>query len=281
MKLPCDLSQPAFLMSAPFTVSNAIPNNVWMAENAPPYDLPRAFEQWSALYRALSAEGIVWLLPAAGAFQDRPFVADIAAAMHHAPGKIAVSCLATNGRWGEEAGAVTFLEDMGYEVHESPHPWQGEADLKHLRKDLYIGGHGQRTSLDALTWIVKTFDADIIAVRLDDPKAYHLDASLFVLSDEAVLMAPSLFSRGDVAKIEREAEIIPVPPEHAYDGWTNVVRIGKRILHNPASPESTAAFRAVIEPRGFEVVTLDLDEFDKSGAALSCMVGHLNERNRL
>ena len=281
IRLPSQLDTPAFLMSFPFTVDNRVPNNAWMeGERALPYHKPIAFRQWQALYKELSARGVVWLLPAEGDFQDRPFVADVACVMHHAPPFVAVSKLACEGRDGEEAAVRLFFASMGCTVCQSPFPWQGEADLKHITENVYIGGWGQRSTLIAFAWMRDAFGADIVTVELTAPKAYHLDALLFPLGGQKALVATSAFQSGDLRKIEQCVDIIEVPKHCVYDNWTNCVLIGDMVLHNPTSAESASELSTLLEKHGFWLRTIDLSEFDLSGAALSCLVMHLNDKNR-
>jgi N-dimethylarginine dimethylaminohydrolase len=277
-RLPSDLDEPSFLMAFPFTVGAKIPNNEWMLDEAAAYDLPVAFQQWINLYHRLAREAIVWLLPAEGDYQDRPFVADIAALLPHKPNVALIANLTAEGRRGEERVARRFFEDMGYQSYQSLYPWEGSADLKHLRDNLYVGGYGQRSSREAFTWIAEAFGAEITTVHLADPKAYHFDASLFVLSEETVVMATILFDKADVAKVEKVAEIIAVPPEHAYAGWTNSIRIGRSILHNGQSRASFDAFAELLDPRGFELEWRNCSQFEKSGADLSCLALSLGGR---
>jgi len=65
-----------------------------------------------------------------------------------------------------------------------------------------------------------------------------------------------------------------------YDGWTNSVRIGNTIFNNPRDEKSAGALRKVLDKHGFELETIDLSEFNKSGADLSCMCLTMSWRNR-
>ena len=57
------------MMCFPFTVDNRVANNALMSADDRPYDLPRAFRQWMDLYRALSREALVYVLPSQANFR--------------------------------------------------------------------------------------------------------------------------------------------------------------------------------------------------------------------
>ena len=46
-----------------------------------------------------------------------------------------------------------FFELMDYQVHMCPFKWEGEADLKYLYDNVYIGGYGIRSDIQAYEWM--------------------------------------------------------------------------------------------------------------------------------
>lgn len=262
-------------MNYPLSVSNAVPNNVWMDPAVQGgYDLDRAGKQWLALYRALSWSSIVYVLPGCK-LQDLPFVANVACYLpHRAQDTIVLANFASEPRRGEELYARRLFSGFDYLLFDPPHHFEGEADLKWVRDNIYVGGIG-RSSRDTYSWMRDRFSADIIDIQLTDPKLYHLDCVFLPLGEELALVNVSVLTRTDIKKLERVVEVVPVPKKHAYDGWTNSLRIGNMLYH---SPNRLTTFDKVLEEYDLGLRTFDLSEFDKSGADLSCLVMHLNYR---
>ncbi|SRR5579885_502316 len=277
---PSELDVPAFLMNVPFTVDNREPNNPLMTDRTP-YDYGRAHRQWMTLYRALAAAGLVCLMPHDGsAFQDLPFVANLGAFLPHR-GHIVLSRFRSTPRQGEEIVGGRFLSSMGYRPQACPRYWEGEADLKFIREELYIGGYGIRTDPASYQWMAEAFDMTVVAVRMTDERLYHFDCLFFPLTAYKALVATAALDLADVRRIEQHLEIIDVPKRYVYDGWTNAVRLNSRILVDmPPTRESRHALEDLIVRQGFEPAVIDLGEFAKSGADLSCLCMHLNFNGR-
>jgi N-dimethylarginine dimethylaminohydrolase len=278
--LPSQLDFPALLMNFPFTVDNRADNNALMKKGAAPYNRAKAFSQFMELYASLAKDALVYLLPSGGDYQDLPFVANLGLCPPHEPETMLLANFTSPPRKGEAKVGRAFFEQMGFHILQPPYHWEGEADLKFIRKNLYIGGYGQRTEREALDWMADKVSADIVEVRLNDPKLYHFDCSFFPLDSDKALVAVAALDPGDVAKIEKVVNIVEVPREYVYDGWTNSVRLGSRLLHADSGERSNAAMRDLVGRHGFELECVNLSEFGKSGADLSCMVLAFNVRNR-
>lgn len=281
-RLPSELDFPAFLMNAPFSVDNREANNDLMDDEAEPYDMDRAFDQFMGLYKALATKGgLVYILPSGWSqLQDLPYVANIGAALPHRPEIMLLSNYTSPPRQGEDILGARFFSEIGFQVHQTPTKWEGEADLKYLRDNIYVGGYGQRSERSSFVWMEDTFGLEVTMVELSDEKLYHLDCSVFPLTGEKLLVATSCFTPEEMRSLEAIAEIVSVPPKNIYDGWTNSVRIGKTILSNVTDQPAKGALARLLGKHGFSVEPVDLGEFDKSGADLSCMVCHLNWQNR-
>ena len=78
----------------------------------------------------------------------------------------------------------------------------------------------------------------------------------------------------DIKNLEKVTEVIDIPKEYIYNGWTNCIRIGNKIFH--AWDHSNNDIEDFYAKLGYLTIPVKLDEFDKSGADLSCLVMHLN-----
>ena len=280
-RLPSQIATPAFLMCPPFTVSNEEPNNVYMSPSDRPYNWPLAMRQWMTLYQRLAREALVFLLPSGNdGLQDLPFVSNLAAGLPHKPDTVLVSRFTSPPRWGEKDVGARFFAEMGYSADVSPYPWEGEAELKHVRGNTYIGGVGQRSTRAAYDWMRAAHGMNIVEVHLGDPKLYHLDCSVFLLDRNTALVATSALEPDDVAELEKIVGIVDVPKANVYDGWTNSLRLGDKVLNSPRDAASARALERLLAMHNLDLETVNLSEFMKSGADLSCLVMHLNDRGR-
>lgn len=279
---PSDLAQPVFLMNFPLSVSNKDPNNDWMHPGLQgSYDLDKAYRQWLKLYNYLAQRSVVYLLPGKGDLQDLPFVANLGCYLPHMAelNVMLLSNFTSEPRKGEEAVGGRFFKSFDYVVKQSPYCWEGEADLKWLRDNIYIGGAGFRSSRAAFKWMRERFNMEIIEVEISDPKLYHLDCLIFPLTKDKLLVNSSALCDYDLEQLRKVAEVIEVPPAYRYESWTNCVLLGKTVLYAPYMMQ-WHQYADLLSDHGFDLEIFNLSEFDKSGADLSCLCMSMNYRNR-
>jgi N-dimethylarginine dimethylaminohydrolase len=296
---PTELTRPSFLLCFPFCYSTQVPNNRWMEDLSPEGRQPdarRAAVQFLDLYRFLASEALVYLLPTprGAELQDQVFTANLGIVLaHNAHGNtVVVSNFASEPRRGETAIGVKFFQDMGYEVHVPPTKFEGEAELKHLYDNVYVGGYGIRSEKETYPWMERTFDMRIIPVSLTDPYLYHLDCLVFPMTKENTLVCTELLEEGDVAELEKVTNVIDVSADECYSGICNSVRLGNTILNSShlhdlklgteeyaEEVQKNRKLEDVAAKLAFEVSYFNLSEYHKSGALLSCMVMHLNRHS--
>jgi arginine dihydrolase len=256
--------KPKLLLSDPSTVSAKEPNNPWMTGEK--FNLSVAWSQWEHLYEELAKEATLYLLPAEGEYQDRTYVSNVGAIL---TSRIAlVSNFTSRPRQGEEIMARKFLSALGYKVHQPRRKWEGEADLKRIKDNLFFAGWGIRSEAMAYVWMEKEFGIKTIPILMDDPKLYHLDCVLFPLPNSKILTHPNI--------LPNAMNPILIPEQYRYDSWTNSLILGKKwFFYTDGGVKSRAALERIIQVEGYEPVFIDLSEFEKSGAGLSCFVMHL------
>ena len=290
------VERPSFLMCPPFSHDVGVANNIWMTgykEGERRLDRGRSHTQFLDLYNYLASEGFVYLLPAPAnsGLQDQVFVANLAFIPEHLEARetAIISRFTSPPRQGEEKYGHAFFEMMGYRVVASPHRFEGEAEIKHLHGNVYIGGYGERTDRATYDWMSREFDMTIIPVLEKDPYLYHLDCSVFPVSQEETIMATSLFSPEEIRAIEKVTGIIDVTEDQAYFGICNSLRVRNFILnashihdlkpgheHYAGERDKNRKLEDICADRGLEPALFNLSEYHKSGALLSCMVMHLN-----
>lgn len=179
IKTPSQIKIPAFLMNFPFTLTVEDANNVWMEElkeEDRKIDYDKAFVQWMDLYNYIASAGLVYVLPSTGEFQDQVYVANLGIYLPHiSDPTVIISNFKSVPRQGEDKVGSLFFKLMRYRVFQPETTWEGEADLKYLRDNIYVGGYGIRTDPATYKWMAKKFDMEIIPVRMSDDYLYHFD----------------------------------------------------------------------------------------------------------
>jgi N-dimethylarginine dimethylaminohydrolase len=202
---------------------------------------------------------------------------------------VVISNFTSEPRRGETAVGVKFFRDMGYKVHVAPTRFEGEAELKHLFGNVYVGGYGIRSQKETYNWMERTFGMRIIKLHEVEQYLYHLDCSIFPITRENTVVCTELFTKQELAELEKHTNIIPVSVDEAFSGICNSVRMPNQVLnasHIHELKAGTEDYQLEIQKNrklediaanlALEVTFLNLSEFHKSGALLSCMVMHLN-----
>lgn len=289
----CESNIPIFLLSAPFGLNSDNPNNIWMQEldeESRKIDNVKAVNQWMDLYEFLAGDGLVYVLPTTYGLQDQVYTANLGIVLPHTKNKqYVLANFKSPPRRGEPKAAYKFLKMLGLDIVQAPKYFEGEADLKYLRDNVYIGAFGIRTSYEALEWFSKEYDMNVIPFAMEDEYLYHLDCCVFPLSTEKVIMCTELAHPKTIKNIEKYAEIIDVDIDDAYNGICNSVRSGSCVMsasnllelsvhddNYEGEKHKVDTLTKICAKHGFEPVLFDLSEFTKSGAMLSCLVNKLN-----
>lgn len=296
---PTHLPTPVFLVSCPLSFSAEVPNNAWMRELSDEersVDRPRAIQQFLQLYHFLAAESLVFVLPAAPdcGLQDLVFTANLGIVLQHLEERsvAVVSNFSTTPRIGETSLGVRFFRHLGYEVFVPRHKFEGEAELKHLRDDVYVGGYGTRSDPEVYRWMEERFGLRVVTLRETDSYLYHLDCTVFPLTHQETMFCPELYTREEVKRVEEITDIVAVDANDCYSGICNSVRVSNTLLnashiHELSSRSDDYRMELAKNRRlediasrfGFEITYFNLSEFLKGGALLSCMVMHLNRQS--
>jgi N-dimethylarginine dimethylaminohydrolase len=296
---PTSLDRPAFLVNAPFSYATDVANNVWMEEIEPGERVPnarKAMVQFLELYRLLTSDALVYVVPtpAGSRLQDLVFTANLGVVFEHVPDHrtVVLSNFTSEPRRGETEVGLRFFESMGYSAHVAPHKFEGDAELKHLHDIVYVGGYGIRSERATYDWMEQTFDMEVVKLRETDPYLYHLDCTVFPLTREDTLVCTEFYEPEEVADLEQHTNIIDVPADAAYAGICNSVRMGNLVLNashlldlkrGSEDWDEEVAKNRLLEDiavkHALEVNYVNLSEYHKGGALLSCMIMHLNRRS--
>ena len=292
---PSQLSIPSYVLNFPFSLSTENPNNIWMKElNQEDLQInrPKAYKQYMDLYNFMAGSALVYLLPSQGNdLQDQVYVANLGIQLPHIKDEnvILLSNFTSEPRQGEEWVGKSFFESMNYNTYISPRKWEGEADLKYLRDNVYIGGYGIRSEIETYEWMQEQFNMDIVKLQMVDEYLYHLDCSIFPINNFETMICTELYDPSEIKTLSEYTDIIDISVDDAYSGITNSVRMGNMILcaSNISELKKTHEYydheknkintlEKICSDRGMEPVIFNLSEYMKSGAMLSCCVMHLN-----
>lgn len=296
---PGTLDQPAFLMNVPFSYTTVHPNNAWMTDlddEARRVNRTKALTQFRQVYQHMAADALVFLLPTPRnvGLQDLVFTANLGIVLEHLPRRdvVVLSNFTSKPRLGETDVGKRFFDAMGYTTHIAPHKFEGEAELKHLRDNIYVGGFGIRSDPRTYDWMESEFDMKIVRVEMVEEYLYHLDCSVFPVTTEDTLVCTELYTKEEIAEVARYTNVIDVSVDAAFSGICNSVRHHNLILNSSHIHGLKAgtdeyfeeigknrALEDIAVRLGLEVNYFNLSEYHKAGALLSCMVMHLNRRS--
>lgn len=267
------------LMASPrhFKVETAI--NPWMQDaqgNLNQVDAVKAHAQWEALAAAYRKIGIrVEVIDAPPGLPDFCFCANQSLAYLDAAGarSVILSAMRSETRSGEVPHFEAWYRKHGFSIQQLPQnlwPFEGTGDaIVHRGRHAYWGGVGPRTSLDAWNFVAQATGAPVIPLNLTDPRYYHLDTCLCVLSDRAALYIPGAFDKLSLQRLEAGfEELIPLSQADAANFACNAHCPDEKHVLLQAGSEATAK---ALKRRGFEPIELDTSEFMKSGGSVFCL----------
>lgn len=130
-------------------------------------------------------------------------------------------------------------------------------------------GHGFRSEPTAAAALGSFIDGPVTPLYLVDPRLYHLDMAVTVLSDGTAIACEDALSFASLSALRRVArEVISVSLEDALTFGVNLVEVGRNIVLGGRCPTVMKA----LEQRGYSVHTPALDQFHLAGGSAACLV---------
>ncbi|MDQ0377667.1 dimethylargininase [Amycolatopsis thermophila] len=259
-----------YLMCPPryFAVDYAI--NPWM-DPAQPVSAERAMAQWCELrdtYRRLG-HTVEEIEPQRG-LPDMVFAANsgtvvdgrVLGARFRAPQRAAEA--EHFRRWFVEHGYRDVVMPEFVNEAEGDFAWTGR---------MLLAGTGFRTDPAAHAEAQEVLGVPVLSLRLTDPRYYHLDTALFVLSEATdttpaqVAYYPEAFSAGSrrvLARLFPDA-VLATGADAACFGL-NGVSDGRNVV----LPVEATALAERLVVRGYEPVLVDISELRKAGGGPKC-----------
>jgi N-dimethylarginine dimethylaminohydrolase len=253
-----------------FSVRYAI--NPWMDPKRP-VDAALAGAQWHLLRRVLAGLGhAVQQAPAQPGLPDMVFTANAATVID---GRVLVSSFRHPERAAESAVFERWFREQGYGwVRRASGANEGEGD--HLPVgEVILAGHGLRTDPASHHETSSYFGRPVVGLTLVDPRFYHLDTALAVLDEREIMYYPGAFSRDSVRRLRALfPDAVEADEQDAVAFGLNAISDGRHVV----LPAAAAGLARQLARRGFEPVTVEMDELLKAGGGPKCCVLELRSR---
>ncbi len=255
-----------FAMTAPhhFAVEYAI--NPWM-DTSVPVDADLALRQWETLRRTYADLGhTVDLVASVTGLPDMVYAANGGLIVN---GHAVVANFTFPQRAGEADAYAAWMAAAGHRPERTRHHNEGQGDLL-VAGSTVLAGYGFRTDRRAHDEIAAITGLPLISLELVDPRFYHLDTALAVLTDgpdPVVAYYPPAFSDDALARLrELFPTAIEVATADAFVLGLNAVSDGRHVV----LPAGATGFATQLRAAGFEPIGVDLSELLKGGGSVKC-----------
>lgn len=198
-------------------------------------------------------------LPAVDEYPDSAFVEDTALIL---PEAAILLPLGTGSRLEESRMMLQPLRSLIDDVRQIEPPARIEGgDLLRIGRRIFAGmsSRTSREGVEALSALTSDWGYDVTAVPIEG--SLHLKTAVTALDDSTVLINPNWVDPsafGEYRKIE-------VDEEEPFAA--NVLRLGETIVAHEGFPATIRKLRE----KGCEVLTVDISEFLKAEAGLTCL----------
>jgi dimethylargininase len=223
-----------------------------------PIDLDRARDQHAAYATLLRDLGLeVVELPADPAFPDCCFVEDVAVVLDE------VALLAMPGapsRRGEvRVVAEALVRYRRIERVELPATLEG-GDVLRVGRTLFVGRSARtnEAGIERLRQVAEPVGYRVVPVPVTG--CLHLKSAMTALDDERIVVNGDWLDPGPLRTLET------VPVASGEPGAANVLRAGGKVVVHAGFPQTGERIARL----GYDVRTLDVSEFLKAEAALTC-----------
>ena len=222
-------------------------------------DLHLAFRQHEAYCRVLRQLGVeVEILPPEEAFPDSVFIEDNAVILDELA---VVTSMGPPSRQGEPELLFPVLDRHRRLATIAPPATIEGGDVLRMGKRLYVGvsTRTNREGVEALRAIVEPLGYQVTPVGTR--ACLHLKTACTSLDDETLLVNPAWIDSDALGSFR----LLHVPVEEPFGA--NVLRLPGGVLVQASCPLT----RDVIESQGFATTCVDLGEFSKADAGLTCL----------
>jgi len=248
-----------------YTVSYEI--NPWM-DKTRYTDVERALQQWRRLRDTYLDLGhtIETIDPLAG-LPDMVYAANGATVID---GIVYSAKFRYPERQPEGPAYQKWFADRGFVTHTAEQINEGEGDMLFVGRTL-LAGTGFRTDRTAHREAAALFGVEVLTLELVDPRFYHLDTALAVLSssvdDPQIAYFPPAFSPASQEVLaQRYPDAVLASERDAVALGLNAVSDGENVIVAPAAVDLAPALRE----RGYNPIGVETTELLKGGGGAKC-----------
>lgn len=240
--------------------------NVWMHQEDQPSG-QTAQQQWNLLY-GIYTDKLGWdiqLIEPVKGLPDMVFATDCCLMIDD---KILLSSFRYPERQPETEHFEKWFRANGYtEMKKSANLFEGGGDNL-ICGDKILAGHGFRSAAETADELRTFFDREVVSLKIVDPRFYHLDTSLAVLSDDTVASyLPALDELSQQRLRQAIPNVIEATLEEAQGFGLNAVSDGHTVITSSENQSLLGKYRGA----GFEVIGTPILEFRKSGGGVKCL----------
>jgi N-dimethylarginine dimethylaminohydrolase len=240
--------------------------NVWMHQDNQPSE-ETAAQQWQKLYK-IYTERLGWQVELAEPVKGLPdmvFATDCCLIIGD---KVMLSNFRYPERRPETEQFEHWFREHGYQnIQKARNFFEGGGDTMSYG-DKIIAGYGFRSAPEAHDELAEYFGREVISLRIVDPRFYHLDTSLAVLSPDTVAFYPDALDKASQQRLRAAVpNLIEATEEEAKGFGLNVVSDGRTVICSNESESLLNKYRGA----GFAVIGTPILEFRKSGGGVKCL----------
>jgi len=243
--------------------------NPWMENQT--VDTAKAIHQWENLVATYRDTGItVEIIEQQKDLPDMVFTTDQGVVREK---KVLMSNFFTNERKGETDIYLKWFKAHEYQpvFLKKHYTFEGNGELLEWN-GRFLVGIGFRTAPGSCKEIAKVFDTEVIPLKLINPFFYHLDTCLFPLDNETVFYYPQAFDTESKEKLQHMVpNLIPFTAKQAFSFYANSVVSHGKVFCQGVDKECESH----LKKRGYELITIGVGEFNKSGGGIHCLTNIL------
>lgn len=239
--------------------------NAWMSVGNQ-VDKAIASRQWQALYDIYQDLGIV--VEEIKPIQDLPDMVFTANGALVIDGKVVLPKFRYVERRPETAHFQRWFEANGFKDLKIPeHYFEGEGDALVLNGKI-LAGWGFRSDRKAHAELAEFFQREVVSLHLINDHFYHIDTCLSILGEDAIAFYPAAFDEESCSILRSLAQtVIEVSRTDAEAFGLNAVSYQDKVICS----ERAVGFHLQLQRVGYEPITVDISEFQKSGGGVKCL----------
>ncbi len=237
--------------------------NPWMTPGAP-VNAAKAVAQWQAIVNRYVGFGWeVQLVEPVDGLPDMVFAANAGFVLDN---RVLLSRFAYSERRGEEAAYRSWFEAHGFHLTQARRANEGQGDLMLVGAQI-LAGYGFRTDPAALAEVASWSGREVVALRLVDPRFYHLDTALASLGDGNVMWFPGAFDEQAQRQLKRRfPDGIVADEADAMAFGLNAISDGRHVVLAAGATWLCERLAAA----GYVPVPVDTSELQLSGGSVKC-----------